>query len=589
MKQSKYFYALPCLIGLAITAYGCSVNYTVKQIDKSEIKSVMKDEGCYYFLPKTRIKVEIPLTYTERTGLIYEGKDDLKKRLKACQAESSVFSEVEFGPPLTIEKLCKAIVADNYDVSIQAPIETINWLNELLEVPNFYDILHTKKPDISFSENITDLVDKTKEYRNKSFSNLNTGEKYKIKRLSRLILEETYPQETPKRYKRPDVHSTQAIELNGKIDITAESIPDYDHLYWSKVDFGLFNSSTQSFTFSADGVLKSANTTVTNKTIEFAKDILTVAFEATAKGAGLLKKEEVEEEVGTETCKNIKADLKKYEDLENEIKKLKDTRNTKRLEIILGEGLKSDPDTLKLVLAAFDKETKRLVQSMEENSDINEMVNGKKVETKNYVAVATIVPVEFDNVGTDTVQAALKNIVDKDEKAAVVWSFLSVNDKDERQLVVPSQGLKSCVSKNINISIKQTEDSGHTLVKKDAVSDAEKNKATGFRYRIPVLAHVEVSIGEQGEEQKGTSDIQIAQYGPVAFLPSKIFGSKGSVKFGMNSSGGLDSLDITSEAIPSDTVSSSTQQLLDYEKNRLTNEKDMLELKSEIKKLKNSN
>ena len=86
---------------------------------------------------------------------------------------SSGFSVGEFKPPLTIEKLCKAIVDDNYDISIQAPIKTINWLNELLTVPNFYDILRTKKPDISFSENITDLVDKTNEYRNKSFSTLN--------------------------------------------------------------------------------------------------------------------------------------------------------------------------------------------------------------------------------------------------------------------------------------------------------------------------------------------------------------------------------------------------------------------------------
>lgn len=116
----------------------------------------------------------------------------------AYNLRTSDFSVNEFKPPLTIDKLCKAIVDDNYNISIQAPINTINWLNELLKVPNFYDILHVKKTNINFPQNITNLADKTKDYRNKNFSDLSKDKRNKIKRLNRFLLEETYPQATSK-------------------------------------------------------------------------------------------------------------------------------------------------------------------------------------------------------------------------------------------------------------------------------------------------------------------------------------------------------------------------------------------------------
>ncbi len=121
--------------------------------------------------------------------------------VREVQKSSSNFSAGEFKTPLSIEKLCKAIVDDNYGASIQSiqsRINTIDWLNELLKLPNFYDILHVKKPSINFSHGTTNLVNITNNYRNGIFSNLNIDEQNTIKKLNRLILEETYPQETPK-------------------------------------------------------------------------------------------------------------------------------------------------------------------------------------------------------------------------------------------------------------------------------------------------------------------------------------------------------------------------------------------------------
>jgi len=122
------------------------------------------------------------------------------------------FSVGEFIPPLTIEKLCKVINDDSYDFTLKTTINTIDWLNELLKVSNFYDILLIKKPNISFSKNIKDLVDKTKDYRNKSFSFLNNAEQNNIKRLNRLLLKKTYPQETPKNHLMGEKSSSNLIQ-----------------------------------------------------------------------------------------------------------------------------------------------------------------------------------------------------------------------------------------------------------------------------------------------------------------------------------------------------------------------------------------
>lgn len=111
---------------------------------------------------------------------------------------SSDFSKDEFKPPLAIEILCKVIVNDNDSINLNSAKGTIDWLNELLMKPDFYDTLRDKKPVKGFSRDIMDLVDITKNYRNVRFSDLKDEMPNYIKRLNRLLLEETYSQEIPK-------------------------------------------------------------------------------------------------------------------------------------------------------------------------------------------------------------------------------------------------------------------------------------------------------------------------------------------------------------------------------------------------------
>lgn len=96
-----------------------------------------------------------------------------------------------------VEKLCKAIEKDKYDI-LKTNNNTVDWLNELLKVPNFYDVLCSKKPDRCFSKDVTELAGKTDYYRDIKFKDLSKDKKNTIKKLNRLLLEEIYPQETPK-------------------------------------------------------------------------------------------------------------------------------------------------------------------------------------------------------------------------------------------------------------------------------------------------------------------------------------------------------------------------------------------------------
>lgn len=118
----------------------------------------------------------------------------IKKRLSSLVC----FSFDEFNSPVAIQKLCKAINNDNYNFFLNTTENTLDRLNELLIVPNFYDILYTIKPTISFSQKITELIKKTKEDRNKKFFDLSIDKQVNIERLNRFLLEETYPKETPK-------------------------------------------------------------------------------------------------------------------------------------------------------------------------------------------------------------------------------------------------------------------------------------------------------------------------------------------------------------------------------------------------------
>jgi hypothetical protein len=129
-------------------------------------------------------------TYPDGTQVnIKWGKDKV--------AGSSEFYPVDFEVNYNLEELCTAIKSD-INVPLKARENTVEWLNELLEVPNLYAKLREAKREADFSLEINNLIKATQIWRNKDFSELHSEGQDAIKRLNRLLIEHFYPEKTPK-------------------------------------------------------------------------------------------------------------------------------------------------------------------------------------------------------------------------------------------------------------------------------------------------------------------------------------------------------------------------------------------------------
>ncbi len=116
--------------------------------------------------------------------------------LESVSSNKFYFSESDFKDPFTTKGLCNAIKDDGYNLPLEASENYIDWLNKLLERPNFYDEVH-KTTHFEPSEAIKSLVEATKNYRDKDFSKLGREQQDNVKKLNRLILMKIFPNETP--------------------------------------------------------------------------------------------------------------------------------------------------------------------------------------------------------------------------------------------------------------------------------------------------------------------------------------------------------------------------------------------------------
>lgn len=119
--------------------------------------------------------------------------------LTPTQGASSEFQIDEFMEKFSINGLCEEIIKKNNKIGnlfLDAPKNSTDWLNELLRVSDLYNML--KSDNQKRNSEISVLEKKTEGYRDKSFHALSLSEQKNIRRLNRLLLEEAYPQYTPK-------------------------------------------------------------------------------------------------------------------------------------------------------------------------------------------------------------------------------------------------------------------------------------------------------------------------------------------------------------------------------------------------------
>jgi hypothetical protein len=124
------------------------------------------------------------------------------------------FIKDEFTGPLTVEKLCQAVEAEKLPFRLKSKENTIDRLNELLKLPDFYDKLTAAKTNAALSDMLKTMAGKTEEMRKDVPPlGLGTDDEVTVKKLNRLLMEEVYKDLTPKR------RSPKAIDMkNLQID-----------------------------------------------------------------------------------------------------------------------------------------------------------------------------------------------------------------------------------------------------------------------------------------------------------------------------------------------------------------------------------
>lgn len=168
----------------------------------SEIKKVLQVEN------KT-IKISLEDIDIKLSGMGDEKIDklrDLYRRAEEYEGLQDItsldFNKEEFEQAsLTPEGLCEVIINDNYTTDVVKKVNTLDGLNKLLEITNFFEILVLQKSNPNFSTDIWILVKKTRYCRNGK-GTVTDDQKKLIKRLNRLLLEENYSTQTPKYRKK---------------------------------------------------------------------------------------------------------------------------------------------------------------------------------------------------------------------------------------------------------------------------------------------------------------------------------------------------------------------------------------------------
>lgn len=108
------------------------------------------------------------------------------------------FSMDEFRNGLTVKALCEEINKEDYEIEFKTLNNTIERLNEILQIPNFYDIYLKKKKSLNLNEYAQKLISVSKSYRHKKFSELSKDQQKSVLKLNRMILEALYPRTCPK-------------------------------------------------------------------------------------------------------------------------------------------------------------------------------------------------------------------------------------------------------------------------------------------------------------------------------------------------------------------------------------------------------
>ena len=160
----------------------------------------------------------------------------IERKYRPGESKDSLeFSMSEFIGRYKLGRLCEEINKDGYDIKFKSKDNTIERLNEIIRIPDFYEMVSRKK-EMAFSAHIQRLIEKVGAY--KSNTELTVEQQAIVFELNRLILQTIYPHYCPQLRKRfifadpeevmmayesgaVDLHARIKVRINGRfVDMT---------------------------------------------------------------------------------------------------------------------------------------------------------------------------------------------------------------------------------------------------------------------------------------------------------------------------------------------------------------------------------
>jgi len=347
-------------------------------------------------------------------------------------------------------------------------------------------------------------------------------------------------------------------------ELRTNSVPDYAHLYQVTPSADLFQSLTFKFEIASNGVVDKIDATASNTGFEVASSVASTllkaagapaaraAVEASSRSAGTARRScyqvsndvasVLKQESGTLTCglvKEIDFCLTSYEqDVKTAQKAIDDVFDRAQ-----GSAQKAD-----LVAAIAANRRDRLAaatQRRDEAASLFGLADGKDVEAVYQAILPMGGPDEFQPYAREatlgpTVVSGATRIIGMSDNAGTFLPKL----------------LQSLKASTRHYTVASAMPPLFDVFKSDEVAVLGK----GYRYRVPVSAPTVLTVFKDADKAAYAfgpviDKRVVAQYGPIAALPSSFKGKGGHVLVKhWPDSGGLQTVEIGAEALPTSAV-----------------------------------
>lgn len=371
-------------------------------------------------------------------------------------------------------------------------------------------------------------------------------------------------------------------------EVAVSGVPDPANRYRVTVDAETFASAQHKMAFNPIGVVTSAQSSASDTSYEIAAAV-GVALADWAKALASLKAGEVAKMSGA-----LPRDAAPARPGDNvgcaDVIKVRD--ELKRREDNISNLRKRIDDTLK---AKADGEFAAVVVGY-----VKELIAAEQAELATYRTKADLE--EVKKAFRYRLEAAAMQPEEYETLASKELQFRQEAPADEAQARSPD--IRKILS-DLGYTFKAGIERSDTFAKCTEL-DCGIPATAGFRYRIPRTGKLAVTV-TQGANTLTllTTLLPIAQYGPIAVLPSRFEGKGGSVEFtGSDITGSLLTVNIGAEAAPATALTAPIDSAADIAvarrqrkenkakaeaeapKNDLQREKDLLQLQKEIRDLK---